>query len=388
MGISVYSHLECSSCATVYAKEQVHSYCDACNQPLLARYALHDRLQKSVIRNEVHSMWRYEAMLPVLKREHIVSFGEGWTPLLPLNKLANTSGIKTVFLKEEAANPTGSFKARGLGMAISKAKEMGLTEFCIPTAGNAGSALSAYAVAAGAKAHVYMPEATPHVFKLDCEIMGARVEKVDGSIRDAGLKMSADNKDGSWWDVTTLKEPFRLEGKKTMGYEIAEQLNWELPDVIIYPTGGGTGLIGIWKAFQEMKEMGWIEEIPTRMVAVQTVGCNPVVQSYRQGLDYCEVYNDPKETIANGLRVPKAFGDRLIMKTIKESRGTALDVTEQEIIDAVYDFGRSEGIFLSPEGGAVYTAFQKLVSSGFISSSDRTVLINTGSPYKYAENFI
>jgi threonine synthase len=333
-------------------------------------------------------MWRYEALLPVLNPEHIVSFGEGWTPLLPLNKISKASGINTVLLKEEAANPTGSFKARGLGMAISKAKELGLTEFCIPTAGNAGSALSAYAVAAGAKAHVYMPEATPHVFKLDCEVMGARVEKVAGSIRDAGIKMAADNKDGRWWDVTTLKEPFRLEGKKTMGYEIAEQLNWELPNVIIYPTGGGTGLIGIWKAFLEMKEMGWIEDIPTRMVAVQTAGCNPVVKSYNLGLDYCEVYNDPKETIANGLRVPKAFGDRLIMRTIKESRGTALDVTEQEITDAVFDFGKSEGIFLSPEGGAVYTAFRKLVSTGFISSSDRTVLINTGSPYKYAENFI
>ena len=332
-------------------------------------------------------MWRYAALLPILNQEHIVTLGEGWTPMLPLRNISRKLGIHTVLLKEEAANPTGSFKARGLGMAISKARELGLKEFCIPTAGNAGSALAAYAVAAGGKAHVYMPEATPHVFKLDCEVMGARVEKVAGSIRDAGMKMAADNSEGKWWDVTTLKEPFRLEGKKTMGYEIAEQLDWELPDVIIYPTGGGTGLIGIWKAFQEMKDMGWIQDIPTKMVAVQTVGCNPVVQSYRLGLDYCEVYDNPRETIANGLRVPKAFGDRLIMKVIYESNGTAIDITEQEILDAVYEFGRSEGIFLSPEGGAVYSAFQKLIASGFISSSDKAVLINTGSPYKYAENF-
>jgi threonine synthase len=387
VGISAFAHLECSFCGNIFAKEEVHNFCHSCNQPLLARYSLNDRLKKDIIRTEVQSMWRYEALLPVLKTENIVTLSEGWTPLLPLNKISRNLGIKTVLLKEEAANPTGSFKARGLGMAISKAKEMGLTEFCIPTAGNAGSALAAYAVAAGSKAHIYMPEATPHVFILDCEVMGARVEKVAGSIRDAGIKMAVDNQDGKWWDITTLKEPFRLEGKKTMGYEIAEQLRWELPDVIIYPTGGGTGLIGIWKAFQEMKEMGWIQDIPTRMVAVQTVGCNPVVQSFQKGLDYCEVYNDPKETMANGLRVPKAFGDRLIMKTIYESNGTAMDISEKEILEAVYDFGRSEGVFLSPEGGAVYAAFQKLLSSGFLSSSDKIVLINTGSPYKYAENF-
>jgi threonine synthase len=384
---SLYSHLECSSCGSTYAKEEVHNYCHSCNQPLLARYALNERVTKRVIRRDKQSMWRYEALLPILNDEHIVTLGEGWTPMLPLRNISRKLGLHTVLLKEEAANPTGSFKARGLGMAISKARELGLKEFCIPTAGNAGSALAAYAVAAGGKAHVYMPEATPHVFKLDCEVMGARVEKVAGSIRDAGLKMAADNTDGKWWDVTTLKEPFRLEGKKTMGYEIAEQLDWELPDVIIYPTGGGTGLIGIWKAFQEMKVMGWIQDIPTKMVAVQTVGCNPVVQSFNQGMDYCEVYQNPMETIVNGLRVPKAFGDRLIMKTIYESGGTAIDISEQEILDSVYDFGKSEGIFLSPEGAAVFSAFQKLVSSGFISPKDRTILINTGSPYKYAENF-
>jgi len=306
--------------------------------------------------------------------------------MLVLNKTSKSFGVNNVFLKEEGLNPTGSFKARGIGMAVSKAKELGIQSFCIPTAGNAGSALAAYVAAIDGEAHIYMPEATPRVFQLDCEVMGAHVTKVDGSIRDAGLAMNRDNADGQWWDITTLKEPFRLEGKKTMGYEIAEQLDWKLPDVIIYPTGGGTGLIGIWKAFQEMMEMGWVDHIPTRMVAVQTKGCNPVVQAFDAGMDHCDLYENPEETMANGLRVPKAFGDRLIMRTIKESNGYALDVSEDEMMSSIHEFGRREGMFLSPEGAAVYTGFKKLVTSGYIKPSDIVVLINTGSPYKYVEN--
>lgn len=333
-------------------------------------------------------MWRYARVLPVLDPANIVTLGEGWTPLLRLEKTAARSGMSHVWLKEEGLNPTGSFKARGIGMAVSKAAELGIRSFCIPTAGNAGSALSAYCAAAAAQAHIYMPEATPQVFRLDCEVMGATVTTVKGSIRDAGLAMAADNADGHWWDITTLKEPFRLEGKKTMGYEIAEQLDWKLPDVIIYPTGGGTGLIGIWKAFNEMLRMGWIDTIPTRMVAVQTEGCNPVVQSYREGADHCRLYEDPAETIANGLRVPKAFGDKLIMKTLYESRGMALDVSEEDMRQAIHTFGRLEGIFLSPEGAAVYAAFEKLTGSGYIHPHESVVLINTGSPYKYVENLL
>ena len=306
--------------------------------------------------------------------------------MIDLKKTARHFGTSMVWLKEEGLNPTGSFKARGIGMAVSKAKELEITSFCIPTAGNAGSALAAYTAVIDADAHIYMPEATPNVFQLDCEVMGARVRKINGSIRDAGITMSNDNNDHQWWDITTLKEPFRLEGKKTMGYEIAEQLGWQLPDVIIYPTGGGTGLIGIWKAFQELLDMKWIHHIPTRMVAVQTEGCNPVVRAFRAQADQCSLFENPEETIANGLRVPKPFGDRLIMRTLKESHGFALDVTEAEIKEAIHEFGRREGIFLSPEGAAVFSAFKKLQSSRFIDKTDKVVLINTGSPYKYVEN--
>lgn len=381
-----YSHLRCHICNTTYTKSEVHSHCKKCTQPLVAAYDLHKGIPKEIINIHRYDMWRYAAVLPVENEENIVSLGEGWTPMLHLEKTEEKAGVASLHIKEEGLNPTGSFKARGISMAVSKAKELGISSFCIPTAGNAGSALAAYVAAMNGEAHIYMPEATPQVFQLDCEVMGAKVTKVKGSIRDAGIAMATDNADGQWWDITTLKEPFRLEGKKTIGYEIAEQLNWTLPDVIIYPTGGGTGLIGIWKAFHEMRTMGWVENIPTRMVAVQTAGCNPVVKAYNEGKDLCELCENPEETMANGLRVPKAFGDRLIMKTLYESNGCALDVTEEEIKIAIYEFGRTEGIFLSPEGAAVYAGFKKLLESGYINSSDKVVLINTGSPYKYVEN--
>ncbi|MBK8349057.1 MAG: threonine synthase [Saprospiraceae bacterium] len=383
---SFYSHLECDQCHHRFDKAYIHSYCPQCTQPLVAKYHLHKGISKSVILHDRYDMWRYKYLLPVERDENIVTLGEGWTPLLKLSKTARALGLTTVFIKEEGLNPTGSFKARGIGMAVSKARELGLSSFCIPTAGNAGSALAAYTAVIGGEAHIYMPEATPRVFQLDCEVMGAHVKRIKGSIRDAGLAMAADNAEGQWWDITTLKEPFRLEGKKTMGYEIAEQLGWKLPDVIIYPTGGGTGLIGIWKAFNEMKEMGWVTEVPTRMVAVQTVGCNPVVRAFQSGQDHCELYQNPDETMANGLRVPKAFGDRLIMKTLNESNGYALDVTESEMMSAIHEFGRQEGIFLSPEGAAVYHGMKKLIDLQYIKPTDTVVIINTGSPYKYVDN--
>lgn len=387
--MSFYSHLECHECQKIYSRHEINSYCTDCNQPLVAVYNLSQGIPKEqAILKDRHDMWRYAPLLPVVDPRHIISLGEGWTPLLPLKKSARKSGVARIWHKEEGLNPTGSFKARGIGMAVSKATEMGIRSFCIPTAGNAGSALAAYTAASGGEAHIYMPEATPQVFRLDCEVMGAKVTSVKGSIRDAGLAMAADNNDGHWWDITTLKEPFRLEGKKTMGYEIAEQLDWKLPDVIIYPTGGGTGLIGIWKAFREMQQMGWIESIPTRMVAVQTRGCNPVVRAFNQGLDHCTLHEAPAETMANGLRVPKAFGDKLIMKTLYESGGMALDVSEEDMKQAIYDFGRLEGIFLSPEGAAVVAALYRLVSSGYIGQDQSVVLINTGSPYKYVENLM
>ncbi len=386
--MNLYSHLECHQCGTHFDKYTIQNYCHGCFQPLIAKYHLSKKIGKKIISSDRQDMWRYSNLLPIEDHKNIVSLGEGWTPLLPLYKTATQLGLKELKIKEEGLNPTGSFKARGIGMAVSKAKELGIHKFCIPTAGNAGSALAAYVAAMDGEAHIFMPKATPSVFQLDCEVMGAQVVKVEGSIRDAGLAMTAENKNGQWWDITTLKEPFRLEGKKTMGYEIAEQSNWNLPDVIIYPTGGGTGLIGIWKAFMEMLEMGWVDHVPTRMVAVQTEGCNPVVQSFKKGMDYCDLYENPTETVANGLRVPKAFGDKLIMSTLKVSNGYALDVTEEEILASIHEFGRREGMFLSPEGAAVFASLKKLRLSNYIKDTDRVVLINTGSPYKYIENIV
>ncbi len=383
---SLFSALRCSQCLKSFPVHVPQSFCVDCSQPLVAEYDLDQCSPDQVIDASRASMWRYRRLLPVFDESNIVSLGEGNTPLLPLKKSASFWGVSNVWLKEEAGNPTGSFKARGMSMAVSKAREWGISAFCAPTAGNAGSALAAYAAAMGAEAHIYMPLATPEAFRMDCKVMGARVVEVDGSIRDAGIAMQAENTGGKWWDISTLKEPFRLEGKKTLGYEIAEQLGWSLPDVILYPTGGGTGLIGIWKAFREMQQMGWITEIPTRMIAVQTQGCRPVVDAFEAGADHCRLFESPAETIANGLRVPKPFGDKLIMKALHESRGTALAVTEEDMLEGIRTFAGREGIFLSPEGAALAAAIPILKDQKLISESDRIVLVNTGSPYKYLEN--
>lgn len=379
-----YTHLQCHHCGRTYDKNTAHTFCPDDNQPLEAMYDLTPTPIPSQ-EGRCHSMWRYHELLPIENEENRVDLGEGYTPLLDLSSLKSAYPQTQLLLKDESGNPTGSFKARGIGMAVSKAKELGVKAMCIPTAGNAGSALAAYCAKAGIEAHIFMPEATPKVFQLDCEIMGAHVTKVKGNISDAAHMMREKN-DGSWFDITTLKEPFRLEGKKTMGYEIAEQLNWKLPDVIIYPTGGGTGLIGIWKAFQELLQLGWIDHIPTRMVAVQGSGCDPVVQSFQKEMDDVPAHEDPKKTIANGLRVPKPFGDRMIMKTLYESKGTAVAISDEEIKEGLSEFAKAEGLFLSPEGAAVWMGYRKLKAEGWIKDTESVVLLNTGSVYKYAEN--
>ena len=379
-----YIQLECHECGEVYSKDEVQSYCKKDNQPLLARYNL-TKCQPDEVLLPRTDMWRYGHLLPVEKKEYRLILGEGGTPLINVEKLGIKYDTKSLMLKDEGLNPTGSFKARGISMAVSKAKELGIKSVSIPTAGNAGSALSAYSAKGDIEAHIYMPEATPKVFQIDCKVMGAHVTTVKGSISDAG-KMMRDENDGSWFDITTLKEPFRLEGKKTMGYEIAEQMGWKVPDVILYPTGGGTGLIGIWKAFKEMKEMGWISNIPTRMVAVQIEGCNPIVRAWKNGKSSSIPFDSPGETIANGLRVPHAFGHKLILKTLAESNGYAIDVSESEIISGLREFAKTEGVFLSPEGAAVWEAFKKLRTSEWIKRDDSVVLLNTGSVYKYVEN--
>ncbi|WP_109852281.1 threonine synthase [Aquimarina sp. AU58] len=380
-----YSYLRCDHCGEIYDKNEVHSFCLKDNQPLVAHYNLRNLFSKNDLQDRPATMWRYHELLPVEKEENRISLGEGFTPLLALSKLESTYNQSQLLLKDESGNPTGSFKARGISMAVSKAKEHGITAMCIPTAGNAGSALSAYCAKAGIKAHIFMPEETPKTFQLDCEIMGANVTKVKGNIADAAGMMRSKN-DGSWFDVSTLQEPFRLEGKKTMGYEIAEQLQWELPDVILYPTGGGTGLIGIWKAFLEMKALQWIDRIPTRMVAVQGDGCNPIITSFHKEMDHVPKHENPAPTIANGLRVPKPFGDRLIMKTLYESNGTAISISDHEIKKGMQEFAKTEGLFISPEGSAVWAAYKKLKQTHWIKDNESVVLLNTGSVYKYTEN--
>lgn len=383
-----FTHLECSHCGTTFSKDQLQTFCskDDCNSPLVARYDLKKQISRAIVQDRDADMWRYREMLPVESAENIICLGEGMTPLLAANRLGASIGFSQLLIKDEGINPTGSFKARGLAMAVSKAKEFGVKACAIPTAGNAGSAMSAYCAKAGMEAHVYMPEKTPQVFQMDCSIVGARVTKVAGTIADAGKRMKSENVDGQWFDVSTLKEPYRIEGKKTMGYELAEQLGWTTPDVVVYPTGGGTGLIGIWKAFKEMEALGWIDRVKTRMVAVQVEGCNPIVQAFEAGLDAAGVYENPAETIANGLRVPSAFGHRLILQTLKESNGTAVTVSDEEMLRGIKEIAEMEGLFVAPEGAAVWEALKKLKAQGWVGSEEQVVLLNTGSAYKYIEN--
>jgi threonine synthase len=315
--------------------------------------------------------------------DNIVSLGEGFTPLIPLGRYADSNGFSDLLLKDEGANPTGSFKARGMSLAVSMAKELGITELCAPTAGNAGGALAAYAASAGLGSHIYMPEDTPGVNIAECRAYGAEVHLVPGLISDAAEKMGREKRDG-WFDVSTLKEPYRVEGKKTLGFELAEQLDWELPDAIIYPTGGGTGLIGMWKAFGEMEQVGWIGKKRPRMIAVQAVGCAPVVRAFNAHASACEFWNNAS-TIASGLRVPKPFADSLILRILAESDGHAVAVSDEDILRTIRQVSAMEGVLLCPEGAAAFAGLEPLVRSGVLSRDSRVVVFNTGSGLKYHE---
>lgn len=381
-----FSHLFCSRCGATYDKHELHTICRKpdCGRPLLAAYE-NRRLNRRYLRHRPNTMWRYREMLPVLADENIVTLGEGMTPLLRTKKLSAKSGVLSLYVKDESGNPTGSFKARGLSMAVSKAKELGVQACAIPTAGNAGGAMSAYCAKAGMAAHVCMPEQTPEVFKQECALFGANVTLVKGSIYDCGQLVRQQSAIEGWFDVSTTREPYRIEGKKTLGYEIAEQLGWELPEVIVYPTGGGTGLIGMWKAFDEMEQLGWIGAERPRMVAVQSVSCAPVVEAFTHKRERVEKFDD-SFTVANGLRVPKPFADELILRVIRESHGTAIAIGEEEIISGVQEMARTEGLLVAPEGAAVWQALKQLVRNGWIHPEERVVLVNTGSAYKYLEN--
>jgi threonine synthase len=343
-------------------------------------------LTKESLATRRSDLWRYREVLPVENDENIVTLGEGWTPLLQASRLGADVGIRELYIKDESQNPTQSFKARGMAAAVSMAKELGAKKLAVPSAGNAAGALAAYAARAGLEAFIFMPRDTPRANVVECEQTGAHVTLMDGLITDCGAEVGRRKEAEGWFDVSTLKEPYRVEGKKTLGYEVAEQLNWELPDVIIYPTGGGTGLIGMWKAFDEMERMGWIGSKRPRMVTVQAAGCAPIVRALEEGKRFADEFPNAATT-ASGLRVPKAIGDFLILDALRESGGTAVSVTDEELIAATREIGAAEGVFCAPEGAACLPALRKLIKSGDVKASDRVVLFNTGSGVKYMESF-
>jgi threonine synthase len=330
-------------------------------------------------------MWRYAPVLPPAD-DAIVSLGEGWTPMIRSRHLGARLGAEALWIKDEGLNPTGSFKARGLSCAVSMCVELGIRKTAIPSAGNAGSALAAYAAAAGIEAHIFMPRDVPQANYLECKAYGARVTLVDGLISDCARIVAERAPAEGWFDISSLKEPYRIEGKKTMGYEVAEQLGWELPEAIFYPTGGGVGLIGMWKAFDEMERLGWIGSRRPRMIAVQAEGCQPVVRAFEEHEDRSRFFEDSR-TVAAGLRVPKPLGDFLILRAVRESGGTAIAVSDEEMLDAGVQLASEEGIYAAPEGAASVAALAKLLACGFLKPSDRIVLYNTGSGLKYPEAY-
>ncbi|HEU4933036.1 MAG TPA: threonine synthase [Pyrinomonadaceae bacterium] len=383
------THLECGLCGLEHEAHRLHNLCTACGKPLLVRYDL-DRAKMTLTKESLASrrpdLWRYREVLPVEDDKNIISLGEGWTPLLHAPRLGRRVGLHDLYIKDESQNPTQSFKARGMATAVSMAKELGAAKLAVPSAGNAAGALAAYAARAGLKSYIFMPRDTPRANVVECEQTGARVTLMDGLITDCGAEVGRRKEKEGWFDVSTLKEPYRVEGKKTLGYEVAEQLSWELPDVIIYPTGGGTGLIGMWKAFDEMERMGWIGSRRPRMVTVQAEGCAPIVRAFEEGNRFADEFPNAATT-ASGLRVPKAIGDFLILDALRNSGGTAVSVTDEELIAATREIGAAEGVFCAPEGAACLPALRKLMETGEVSRGERVVLFNTGSGVKYMESF-
>jgi len=383
MGMPEIAFLECSQCRLHLDAATPQTVCTACAGSLYVRYDLSaaaglERRGEVGARQRDGSwggMWRYEQVLPAVEP---VTLGEGWTPMLRGRRNGN------VWLKEEGANPTGTFKARGLAMAVTMARHYGIRKLAAPSAGNAGGALAAYAAAAGIEAHIFMPADVPMANRVECEAYGAHLTLVDGLISDCGRIVAERKAAEGWFDISTLKEPFRVEGKKTMGYELVEQLGWEYPEAVFYPTGGGVGLIGMWKAFEEMEELGWVTGRRPRMVAIQAAGCAPVARAFEQGETVSRMWENAR-TFAAGLRVPKPYGDALILEIVRESGGTVAAVTDDEIFGSLKDWGRQEGILLSPEGAAATAAYDRLVGTGFLKAEDRVVLFNTGSGNKYTD---
>jgi len=385
MAGSTLTHLECSRCRRTHAAERLQNLCD-CGGPLLARYDLAlaaKTLTRESLSGRRRDLWRYEEVLPG-KVSDAVALGEGGTPLLRLPRLGEKHGCPNLYLKDEAFNPTGSFKARGLATGVSMARALGARKLALPTAGNAGGALAAYAARAGLEATVLMPRDAPRANRLECEAHGARLILVDGLISDCGRLLAERQDREGWFDMSTLKEPYRVEGKKTLGYELYEQLGGRLPAAILYPTGGGVGLIGMWKAFDEMEAMKWIGPARPKMIVVQASGCAPIVRAFEGGKSESEPW-EQAETIAAGLRVPKALGDFLVLDAVRCSRGAAVAVSDEEILAAVRGLARAEGVFPCPEGAATLAALPKLFAQNVLSRDDTIVLFNTGSGLKYLD---
>ncbi len=382
------THLECSKTGEKFEPNKLYNL-STIGKPLLVRYDLKkasETLTKDVLKDRVPSLWRYREVLPVVHDENIVTLGEGWVPLPHAKRLGATLNMPELYIKDESLNPTGAFKARGLCLAISMAKELGVKKVAIPTAGNAGGAMAAYAAKAGMEAYVFMPRDTPAANRIECQQYGAHVTLIDGLITDCGAEVAKRKEAEGWFDVSTLKEPYRIEGKKTMGYELAEQFGWELPDVILYPTGGGTGLVGMWKAFDEMEEMGWIGSKRPRMVSVQATGCAPIVRAFENGWDEAPEFENA-HTAASGLRVPRAIGDFIMLDILRKSGGSAVAVTDEEMIADTKVIGSTEGLFCAPEGSACLSALKKMLADGRVKANERVVLFNTGAGGKYLEAF-
>ncbi len=383
---SILSHLECSHCGSTFDADQIQTYCEECFTPLLSRYDLEkarDQIEKESFRSRQPGLWRWLEVLPVRNPENIITLGEGDAPVLKIPRIGEKYKLESLFAKTEHLNPTGTFKALGISVAISRAIELGIRGIIIPTAGNAGGALSAYAARAGIPAYVYMPEDTPRTNMIETMTYNATIELVDGFINDAARLAKEKAIAEGLFDMSTFKEPYRVEGKKIMGYELAEFFNWTLPDVIVYPTGGGTGLVGMWKAFGEIEELGWLESgKKPRLVSIQATGCAPIVKAFEEGKETCEAWENIT-TLASGLRVPKSFADRLILSALRESDGIAVAVKDDEIFDAQNELAVFEGIFASPEGAATLAGLKRLVKDNWVKPEEKIVIFITGSGLKY-----
>lgn len=384
--MTTLTHLECSLCGSRHDASRAWNLC-SCGGPLLARYDLESARRnwsRDWLASSPSTMWRYAPVLPVSNPSSIATLGEGWTPMVRARRYEAALGAESIWIKDEGLNPTASFKARGLACCISMCRELGLRRVAIGSAGNAASAAAAYSAAAGLEAHIFMPRDVPQSNLLECLAYGARVTLVDGLISDCGRLVAEGAARGDWFEINTLKEPYRVEGKKTMGYELAEQLQWKLPDAILYPTGGGVGLIGMWKAFDEMQALGWIGPERPKMISVQAAGCAPIVKALNEGKNRAEFWQNA-QTISAGLRVPKPLGDFLILQIVRSSGGTCVAVDDRRSLQAGARLAALEGVFPCPEGAACFAALEQLLEKGFLRPSDRIVLFNTGSGLKYPE---